>query len=119
MEEATLIETLVERAEVYTKSSIDLFKLKAIDKSADIMSAIVSTLIISVVVLIITIMVNIGAALWIGKLVESSYYGFFIVAAFYSLVAIIFCVFRKQLLNTPLSNSVIFFFTNLCNNTIR
>jgi len=106
-EKATLIESLVERAEVYIKTSIDLFKLKAIDKSADILTSLISTLIIVIAVLSITMMVNIGAALWIGKLVGSSICGFFIVAAFYTIIAIILCAFKKQLLKTPIRNSII------------
>lgn len=106
-EKPTLVESLVERAEVYTKSSIDLLELKAIGKSANMLSSLISTLIISVVVLCIAMMVNIGAALWIGKLIGNSFCGFFIVAAFYTIVLTILCVFRKQILKTPLGNRII------------
>ena len=106
-EEATLIETLVDKAEAYTNSSIDLLRLKAIDKSANAMSSIVSTVIIAVSVIIVISMVNIGAALWIGELIGNAFYGFFIVAAFYLLVAIILVAFRESLLKTALSNSII------------
>ncbi len=108
-EKATLLESLVESAEVYTKSSIDLFKLIAIDKSANMLSSVVSTLIISMAVLCITMMVNIGAALWIGKLIGSSICGFFIVAAFYTILVIVLVAFKKQLLKNPLSNCIISF----------
>lgn len=108
MEEgAALIESLAEKAEAYTKSTVDLFKLKAIDKSAHLVSSVMSALIITIVVLCVTMMVNIGAALWIGELIGSSFCGFFIVAAFYILVAIILGVFRKSILQTPFSNCII------------
>ncbi len=106
-EKATLIESLAERAEVYTKSSIDLLKLKAIDKSSDVLSSLVSALIISITVLFIAMMVNIGAAIWIGKLIGNSFCGFFIVAAFYTILAIVLYIFRKQLLKTPLCNCIV------------
>jgi len=106
-EEAITIESLVENAEIYTKTSVDLFKLEAIDKSADMLSSLVSTLIITFVVLCIALMVNIGAAVWLGELVGSSYCGFFIVAAFYIIVAIVLYTFRVSLLKTPFSNTFI------------
>lgn len=106
-EKATLIESLVDRAEVYTKSSVDLLKLKAIDKSAKVLSSVFSTFIITIAVLCIILMINIGAALWIGKLIDSSFCGFFIVAAFYTFVTIILCTFRKTILKRPFSNRFI------------
>jgi len=106
-EKVTLIESLVEKAENYADSSIDLLKLKAIDKSSDMVSSLVSTLIIAAVVLCITFMVNIGAALWIGELIGNAYYGFFIVAFFYILVVIVLCIFKSELLKMPLRNSII------------
>lgn len=106
-EKATLIESLIESAGVYTKSNIDLLKLIAIDKSANMLSSAAATLIISMAVLCITMMVNIGAALWIGKVIGSSIYGFFIVAAFYAFVVIVLMVFKKQLLKNPLCNCII------------
>ncbi len=106
-EKATLIGSLVDKAEVYAKSSIDLLQLKAIDKSANILSSLMSTIIIAFVILCITIMISIGAALWIDELMESSYYGFFIVASFYIFIAIILGVFRKSLLKMPLNNRFI------------
>ena len=106
-EKATTLESLAESAELYTKSSIDLFKLVAIDKSANMLSSLGSTLIISMGVFCITMMVNIGAALWIGKLIGSSIGGFFIVAAFYTIVVIVLVVFKKQLLKNPLGNCIV------------
>jgi len=106
-ERATLIESLAEKAEAYTKSTVDLFKLKAIDKSAHVFSSIVSALIITIVVLCVGTMVNIGVALWIGELIGSSFCGFFIVAAFYIILAIVLVVFKKAILKTPMSNSII------------
>lgn len=108
-EKATILESLVDTVVVYTKSSIDLLKLLAIDKSANMLSSVISTIIISIAVLCLTMMLNIGAALWIGKLIGSSIGGFFIVAGFYTVVVTVLVAFKKQLLNTPLSNSIISF----------
>lgn len=108
MEEQTSeLETLLQRAENYTKSSIDLLKLRAIDTSVKIISSITSSFIVLIAALCITTMVNFGVALWIGECLHSNYLGFFIVGGFYLLLAIIFYSFRKQLVQTPLSNAII------------
>jgi uncharacterized membrane protein len=106
-EKATVIESLFEKAETYAKTNLDLFRLKAIDKSADVISSIVAKLAIIIVVLLIVLLVNIGLALWIGELVGKSYYGFFIVAAFYVLVALILYYNSGVILKAPVNNSII------------
>ncbi len=106
-EKATLIESLFEKAETYAKTNIDILKLKAIDKSADVISSIAAKLAIIVVVLLIALMINIGLALWIGELVGKTYYGFFIVAAFYVLVVLILYYKSGVILKAPVNDSII------------
>ena len=103
----TLIESLFEKAEVYAKTNVDLFKLKAIDKSADIVSTAAAKIAIIIVASVIIIMMNIGLALWIGELMEKSYYGFFIVAVFYLAIALVLHFFKDQLIKTPVNDSII------------
>ena len=103
----TLIESLFEKAEVYAKTNVDLFKLKAIDKSADIVSTAAAKIAIIIVASVIIIMMNIGLALWIGELMEKSYYGFFIVAVFYLAIDLVLHFFKDQLIKTPVNDSII------------
>lgn len=105
-QKATLIESLFEKAEAYVKTNLDLFKLKAINKSADVASSIISKLVLFIAVLLIIISLNIGFALWIGELVGKSYYGFFIVAAFYVVVALVLH-FIPGLIKAPVNDSII------------
>ncbi len=104
---ATPIETLFEKAGDYSKTTIELLKLNAIDKSADVVSTLAVQLVIFIVVALFTLVINFGVALWIGELLGKSYYGFFVVAAFYFLVAIIVYSFRNQWIKSPLNNSII------------
>ena len=106
-EKVRLLESLFEKAEVYATTNVDLFKLKAIDKSADVVSSLASRLAFVIIVTLITLMVNIGLALWIGELLGKSYFGFFIVAGFYILVACILFFFRQQLIKSPVNDSII------------
>ncbi len=106
-EQASHIETLFEKTERYTRVSVDLYKLKAIDKSADVLSTLVARLAVAAFIILFFLILNIGIALWLGELFGRSCYGFFTVAGFYALAGIILYVFRKQWIQTPLRNSII------------
>jgi hypothetical protein len=87
-ENSNLLETLLERASEYGKTSIDLVKLKALDKTTEIVSSVIP---LSVVILLVAssmLFLNLGLAFWLGEVLGKIYYGFFIVAAFYVLAGI-------------------------------
>ena len=105
-EKATLIESLFEKAEVYAKTNLGLFKLKAINESADIISTIVSKLAVIIAVLLIILLISIGLSLWLGELIGNSYYGFFIVATFYVFVALILH-YKPGIIKSPVNDSII------------
>ncbi len=104
---ATPIETLFEKAENFSKTTIELFKMNAIDKSAEVASTLAVHLVISMVVALFTLIINIGIALWIGEMLGKYYYGFFIVGAFYIFLIILLYTFRNQWIKYPISNSII------------
>lgn len=104
---ATTIEMLFEKAEDYTRTTVELAKLNAVDKSADVLSSLISRLAIITVVAIFTLFINIGLALWIGESLGKSYYGFFIVGSFYFIIVLILYSFRNQWIKIPTSNFII------------
>lgn len=106
-DKATLINQLIDQAESYGKTSIELLKLKAVDKVADATSSLVSWTIVIVSVALFFMTLNVGLALLIGDLLGKSWLGFFVVAAFYALIALIFLIFRKRWIKKPVSDSVI------------
>ena len=107
MEEHSSIDALIEKGEQYGKTTLELLKLKTLDKSSDVASNLVSWLIVFVFAVLFFLIMNIGVALWLGGLMGKSYYGFFAVSGFYALLALIFGIFRKQLVKDPLNNSII------------
>ncbi|VXC06642.1 conserved hypothetical protein [Flavobacterium sp. 9AF] len=113
---ATNIELLFERAQDYTKSSIELIKLNAIDKTADITASLTFRLTFGLIVAMFSLFVNIGISLYLGKLVGEMYLGFMLVSAFYLLLAVLLFIFRKNLIKTPITNLVI---RKLLENKIR
>ena len=106
-EQSGLIDALIEKGEQYGKTTLELLKLKTLDKSADVTSNLVSWLIVFVFAVLFFLIMNIGVALWIGEFLGKSYYGFFAVSGFYGILALIFFIFRKQLVKDPLNNSII------------
>ena len=93
---ATTIEMLFEKAENYTRTTAELIKFNAIDKSADVLSSLLSRLVIAIVVAMFVFLISIGLSIWIGELLGKSYYGFFIVASAYFLVSIILYIYKDQ-----------------------
>lgn len=106
-DQANLIESLIEKGEQYGKTSLELLKLKTLDKSADVTSTLVSWLIVVIFAVLFFLILNIGVALWLGDLLGKSYYGFFFVSGFYAVLALVFWIFRKQLIKKPINESII------------
>ena len=106
-ENATPIEILFEKAEEYSKTTIELFKLNAIDKSAEVVSSLAVRLVIFIVVALFTLIINIGIALWLGEFLGKTYFGFFVIGGFYALIIILLYTFRYKWIKYPVSNSII------------
>ncbi len=101
------IASLIEKVEDYGKTSIELTKLTAIDKTSDVISAVISKAVIFVIFALFAFVANIGLSLWIGEMLGKNYYGFFVVAAFYALLALLIHASRKSLIISPVKNSLI------------
>jgi len=106
-DKTTILESLIDSAENYGKSSIELWKLKAIKKTSEAVSSIAASVIVLFISVLFIFILSIGLSLWIGDYLGKSYWGFFIVAGIYLLVALICMAAKKQLLKTPVSNSII------------
>ncbi|RTY95033.1 hypothetical protein [Flavobacterium sp. GT3R68] len=91
-----LIEMLIDKIEQYSKTTIELYKLKAIDKSTDVFASLGSRIIIFIIIALFFIVLSMGVALYLGEVLGKSYYGFFAVASFYGLTAIILFMIRKS-----------------------
>ena len=101
------IEPLLEKAETYAKTSYELIKLKAIDKTADITSTLVSRGAVVLVLSMFIVIINIGVALWLGDILGKTYYGFFCIAGFYAIIGGILYYFMHNTIKKRVSNSLI------------
>jgi hypothetical protein len=100
------IEPLFNKTEAYTKASFELIKLKALDKTADVTSAIISRSLFVMVISFFAFALNIAVALWLGDMLGKAYYGFLIVAACYALAGIILLILHP-FIKTRTNNAII------------
>lgn len=77
------IESLAESAEAYGKTTYELSKLKALEVVSKVVASLLSKLMVVFAIALSVFALSIGFALMIGDLLGKSWYGFFIVAAFY------------------------------------
>lgn len=101
------IESLLEKAGDYVETRLEIFKLKTALTTSDVVSELVGRIVLVSFITIVVMMLNIGLALWLGELLGKSYYGFLVLAGFYSLLAILMYFFREKMIESPVSNAII------------
>jgi hypothetical protein len=107
MENSTsTLETLFQKTVVYVKTSMELYKLEAVSKSANIISSMVVRLIVFLVGVLFFLFLNLGIALLLGEWLGKLYYGFFTMSLFYSILIGLFLLFKNQLVKNPITNFI-------------
>jgi hypothetical protein len=89
MEDNNLFESLFEKASEYGKTSYELVKLKALDKTSDVVSSFIPRSVVFVLIASFILFLNLGIALWLGDLLGKLFYGFFVVSGFYVIAGIV------------------------------
>jgi len=102
-----IVEMLIEKIEQYAKTSLELYKLKAIDKGTDVFSSFISRVIIITIVALFFLLVTFGLSLYLGEVLGKDYYGFFAMAGIYAFVGIVLVIFRRKLLEDTLNNYIV------------
>lgn len=88
-EKSSLFETLLDKSADYGKTSCELIKLKALDKSSDVVSTLFVHSIVFMLIIIFLLFFNLGLAFWLGELLGNTYYGFIAVGVFYVVISFI------------------------------
>ncbi len=104
MEDTKFLESLLERATEYGKTSFELVKLKALDKTTDVVSSLIPHSVVFVLIASFLIFLNLGLALWLGEILGKVFYGFFVVAGFYVIAAIFIHFFMHKWLKRHVGN---------------
>ena len=92
---------------MYGKTSIDLYKLKAVEKTSDISSTIISRLTAFLVLSLFIVMSSIGVAFWLGDYFGELYYGFFCVGGFYGVLGVVLYFFLHNWIKERTCNSIV------------
>jgi hypothetical protein len=101
---AKLIESLLEKAAEYGKTSFELAKLKVIDKITDLVSSLVPQSVVFALIMVFILFFSLGLAFWLGEIIGKTYYGFFIVAGFYGIAGVIAHFFMHKKLKKITGN---------------
>jgi hypothetical protein len=105
MEDNTnMLESLLEKANDYGNTTFELVKLKAVDKTSEVVSSFVPHSVVFVLIASFILFLNLGLALWLGDILGKIFYGFFAVAAFYIITGITVHFFMHNWLKRLVSN---------------
>ncbi len=105
--EKSSLETLIETTQAYSKTTLELTKLKGLKSIANVISVIVARLCLVITVFVSLIIISIGGALWLNDILAKPYYGFFILGGFYLLIAIVLYFFLPTWIKKPFGNLII------------
>lgn len=101
------IEALINRAESYATTTIALSKLKLINTATLVSSWLISRLSVIIMISLFLFVLSIGIALLLGEILGKTYYGLFVVAGFYLIIAVVSHFFLESWIKKPISAFII------------
>jgi hypothetical protein len=108
MEDNTkLLESLLDKTAEYSITSFDLYKLKTLDKVSDALSSFAPNSAVFILGSVFLLFTSLGLAFYLGQILDGIFYGFFLVAAFYGLLAVIIKFFLHNSLKKSIRNYII------------
>lgn len=105
--EAGAVEDLFQKTKEYVNTRVELLRLKSISKLAGVFSSLITVILLLLAGLITLILLSVGLSLYLGRLLGALHYGFFIVGGIYLLLLLVILIFKKNIINQPLSNWMI------------
>lgn len=101
------LETLLERAEEYGKTTLEILKLKAVDKTSETAANVASGAMAAFLALMFVLTGTFALGFWLGDLLGKAWYGFLIVAGFYALLGVLLLFVFNKSLKTLIANVII------------
>jgi hypothetical protein len=90
------IDLLLTSAEEFSKTNLELLKLKSIDTTADVGSTLFSRLLLILAICLFLLTLTIAISFWLGELFGKVFYGFFIVACIYGVIGIVLFIMHPK-----------------------
>jgi len=91
----------------YIEVKLDLIRLHTAENLSRIFSNVATIAVIGYLVFFIIFFISFAAGFFIGSLLDSNELGFLCVAGFYTLLLILFLVFRKQIVERPVIKAMV------------
>jgi hypothetical protein len=107
MEEKSKLESLLGKIRQYAEARFDLAILNVQDKISDVFASVASILLMVFIGFFILLFISLGVAWYIGDRTGDPSMGFFSLAGFYILLALIVYFTRDKLIKAPIINSII------------
>ncbi len=102
-----MIEDLVQKAEAYAKSTQELGRLKALEKTTSLLTSFTASVVVYVLLALFVLILSISVALFLGEITHSNYLGFLLVAIFYLVLGTLLHIFRESWIKKPMSERII------------
>jgi hypothetical protein len=83
------VELLLEKAVDYSKTGIELARLRSVGKISDIISSLIPHSVVLVLMVSFTLFLSLGLAFWLGDILGKTFYGLLIVAGFFGLCGLV------------------------------
>src|SRR3569832_2835808 len=96
MEEKSKLDSLATHIKLYAEESFNLLLINLYEKVSRMISGATAAVIFAVFGIIVLLFGSIGLAIWVGKLLDETFLGFFIVAGFYLLIAFFLFYMRDK-----------------------
>ena len=107
MEEKSSFEALLERTEDYARTSIELLKLKAVNKISDGAASAASKIIGLFFFVFFFLLASVGLSLWLGEVLDKVWMGFLVVGGFYGILCAVLFFVRHNWLKKVVGDSII------------
>ena len=91
----------------YIEVKLDLIRLHTAENLSRIFSNVATIAVIGYLLFFIILFISFAAGFYIGSLLDSNELGFLCVAGFYTLLLILFLVFRKQIVERPVIKAMV------------
>lgn len=106
-EHVHLFESLFKRVTEYGETSLELVKLKVLDKTSDVISSMIPPIVARILIASFLFFLSLGLAFWLGEILGKIYFGFFVVAAFYGVIGIFVRLFLYKWLKKIVNNYIV------------
>ena len=101
------MEQLLEKIKEYVDTRMKLTKLILVEKGSSILADLVTTVIVVSFLVLAVLFLSIAMGFYLSTLIGNSYAGFFIVALFYFLIALVVYVTKDKYIEKSIVNGVI------------